>query len=138
MISFMAVCLRSVHSLRFHSVQALRSFASLHSLHYPSLHSIYVHFTHLSTAQQNQFLLCITQGHHTCFPYHGIPIAKAHSQPSFGNAHATPSHYPMLLRSVLSLHLLLTQPHNRSGILYFFLRSVCPSPPTDYPNSFLH
>ena len=122
-------CGRFIHFISIPFRRSVLS-ASLHSLHYPSLHSAYVHFTNLSTAQQKQFLPCIPQSQHTGFPCHGIPIAQAHNLPTIGNAHATPSHQPGLLHSVQSLHLLLTHRTFESGMLYFLLRSVYPSRPT--------
>ena len=122
-------CGRFIHFISIPFRRFVHS-ASLHSLHYPSLHSAYVHFTNLSTAQQKQFLLCITQSHHTGSPCHGIPMAQAQSLPLIGNAHATTSHQPGLLHSVQSLHLLFTHRTIESGMLYFFLRSVYPSRPT--------
>ena len=133
-------CGRFIHFISIPFRRSVLS-ASLHSLHYPSLHSAYVHFTNLSTAQQKQFPLCIPQSHHTGFPCHGICLSHATmafvfwkvtkaANASKQTAHATPSHQPGLLHSVQSLHLLLTHRTIESGMLYFFLRSVYPSRPT--------
>ena len=133
-------CGRFIHFISIPFRRSVHS-ALLHSLHYPSLHSAYVHFTNLSTAQQKQFLLCIPQSQHTGFTCHGVclsldtmafvfcKVTKA-ANASKQTAHATPSYQPGLLHSVQSLHLLLTHRTIESGMLYFFLRSVYPSRPT--------
>jgi hypothetical protein len=115
-------CGRFIHFISIPFRRSVLS-ASLHSLHYPSLHSAYVHFTNLSTAQQKQFILCIPQSHNTGFPCHGVCLSlpqwllcfdKLQKPPTLSRqtAHATPSHQPGLLHSVQSLTFALDPPHD--------------------------
>jgi hypothetical protein len=56
---------------RRHSVQAFRSFASLHSLHYPSTTFCLLSFTNFSTAQQKWLIRSIPQTSPYFIPHRG-------------------------------------------------------------------
>lgn len=61
-------CGRFIHCISISFRRFVHSVA-LHSLHYPSLHSVCVHFTNLSTAQQKWLI-------HSAALIHAVPFRK--------------------------------------------------------------
>ena len=122
---------------RRHSVQAFRSFASLHSLHYPYTTLCLLSFTNFSTAQQKWLIRSIPQtslyfiSHRVCFypppTLHVlqhlqicIPIPSRQKQPSDATFHP-----PQLLHFAQSPPLFFPA-RNQHRAIYFPLRYCSP------------
>lgn len=128
-------CGRFIHCISISFRRFVHS-VSLHSLHYPSLHSASVHFTHLSTAQQKWLihsatlthavpfrkpcLLLNTQGSGVNKSYHCRQRTKAQSC-------SIPPRYTRC--ATFNRHLCFHPQHIEHWYALFFLRHIAPTNP---------
>ena len=102
------------------SFQALRSFRNTHSLRFLTLHSAFVHFTHLSTPRHKWLSHYITQIHAV------IPFRSTVA-------------YPRTSKTLQTLQDLQPSTHKSNQLNFIpFLNALChsaPSPPMPFSNA---